>query len=486
MNDADPPSSRRRSSQPRRNGGYLENLVLGHFGVLLVFTSWAFGGQAPWVRQVIAVWGSVGVGLFLVACWSQARRSGERLHPAARCLWPLLLYDLVVGASCFNPSFREAVTGGEPSLVMGDPIAWLPSSARPLLTARELWQFNVIVLSCFNLNLVLHHRRRVRLALLILGGNAVALAIFGTFQKLTGASGLWFGLVHSPNPKFFSTFIYHNHWGAFTLLNAAACLGLLYHFARRGGQRDFWHSPVLLGALATLLLAATIPLSASRSSTVLMTGLLAGSLAHFLGRLIRRRREQRKSVAGPVAGIILAALLAVGAIAYLGRDVIAQRTRLTSEQLAHIAKEDTLNSRLTLYRDTWRMAAEKPWFGWGLETYAHVFRIFNTQRAVEAWVWIPFYAEAHNDWMQSLAEVGFVGTGLLALLALAPLMSVRWRQVESTLPRYLLSGDALVLLYAWLEFPFANPAVMLTFCATFYCAIRYATLDLRAQQEKLP
>src|SRR5258708_37788359 len=118
---------------------------------------------------------------------------------------------------------------------------------------------------------------------------------------------------------------------------------------------------------------------------------------------------------------------------------------LTSEQLAHTARADTLNSRLMLYRDTWRMAAAKLWFGWGLESYAHVFRIFNTQRAAELWVWIPFYAEAHNDWLQSLAEAGFVGTGLLALLVLVPLLSVPWRRVASVLPRYLLAGCALVL-----------------------------------------
>jgi len=66
------------------------------------------------------------------------------------------------------------------------------------------------------------------------------------------------------------------------------------------------------------------------------------------------------------------------------------------------------------------MAAQKPWFGWGLESYAHVFRIFNTQRTAESQWWVVFYAEAHNDWLQALAEVGFVGTGLLALLVLLP------------------------------------------------------------------
>jgi O-antigen ligase len=214
-----------------------------------------------------------------------------------------------------------------------------------------------------------------------------------------------------------------------------------------------------------------------------MTGLLVGAGIHLLTRLIRHRRRRHQSTLAPVAGIAIAALLALGAICFLGHDVIAQRTQLTSEQFASLAKEDTLNSRLTLYRDTWRMAAEKPWFGWGLDSYAHVFRIFNTQRAVELWVWIPFYAKAHNDWLQSLAEVGFIGTGLLALLVLLPLLSVRWSRVESSLPRYLLAGVALVLLYAWVEFPFANPAVLLTCCATFYCAIRYATLELRPAQD---
>ncbi|HEY0863726.1 MAG TPA: O-antigen ligase family protein [Lacunisphaera sp.] len=471
------------SSRPSRGASLLAKLVLFHFGSLLVFTTWAFGGQAPWVRQGIALWGTVGVGLFIAACWTRARSSGDTSWPALRYLWPLWLYDLLVVASCFNPGFKEVVQAGEPALVMGDPNPWLPTAARPLLAAKELWVFNVIVLSTFNLFLVLTRRSQVRTALFLMAANAVVLAVFGTFQKLAGAKGLWFGLVPSPNSRFFSTFIYHNHWGAFVVLSTAVCLGLLFHYLRRGGPRDVWHSPVLLGAVVTVLLAASVPLSASRSCTILIGLLLLGALTHFLLRLVRLRREQRAPVLLPVAGIVLAALLAVAAISWLGRASIAQRLQQTTAQLSPEARAATVQSRLTLYRDTWTMAAQKPWFGWGLESYAHVFRIYNTQRAAELWVWIPFYAEAHNDWLQSLAETGFVGTGLLVLLGLLPLLAISWRRVEAMLPRYLLAGCALVLLYAWVEFPFANPAVVLTFCASFYCALRYAALDLRAQAE---
>jgi len=471
-------------SSPHRGTSLLAKLVLGHFGSLLVFTTWAFGGQAPWVRQGIALWGAVGVGLFIAACWTRERSAGDRSWPALRYLWPLWLYDLLVIASCFNPGFKEVVLAGERSLVLGDPNPWLPTAARPLLAAKELWVFNVMVLSGFNLFLVLSRRSLVRAVLFIVAGNAVVLAVFGTFQKLAGAKGLWFGLVPSPNSRFFSTFIYHNHWGAFVVLSTAVCLGLLFHYLRRGGPRDVWHSPVLMGALVTLLLAASVPLSASRSCTVLIGLLLLGALLHFLLRLVRRRRDQRAPVLLPVAGIVLAAVLATAAITWLGRASIAQRLQQTTAQLSPEARAATVQSRLTLYRDTWTMAAQKPWFGWGLESYAHVFRIFNTQRAAELWVWIPFYAEAHNDWLQSLAETGFVGTGLLILLGLLPLRAIPWRRVESVLPRYLLAGCALILLYAWVEFPFANPAVVLTFCASFYCALRYAALDLRAQAEQ--
>jgi O-antigen ligase len=477
MSDADTS----RQSRRRPDFGWLEKAVVFHFGSLLVFTSWAFGGQAPWVREWIAAWGAVALPLLVLAGARRHRAPGVPAWPALRCLWPLWLYDVLVIASCFNPGFKETLLTGEHSLVMGDPVAWLPSAARPLLAWKELWQFNVIVLACFNLFLVLPGRRYVRGVLFLIAANAVALAVFGTFQKLVGAKGLWFGLVASPNIRFFSTFIYHNHWGAFTLLNTAVCLALLFHAYRRGGQRDLWHSPVFLGAVVTLLLAASVPLSASRSCTALIALFLLGGLVHFLSRLVRSRRETRTSAALPVAGIVLAVLLAAGGAGFLARNALGERLQQTSVQLAPDRREATFGSRLTLYRDTWRMAMAKPWFGWGLESYAHVFRIFNSQRTGDPVFRIPFYAEAHNDWLQSLAETGFIGTGLLALLVLLPLTAVPWRRVESVVPRYLLLGNALILLYAWVEFPFANPAVMLTFWAIFWCALRYARLELQSQ-----
>ena len=465
----------------------LEKIVLAHLLVLVVGISWAFGGQIGWARQALLVWGTVGIGIFVYASAQTGRDNRtEARRKALIHLWPLALFDIAAGLSCFNPSFQSFLSHGELYFKLSTPPhAWLPSSARPDLSWRELWQFNAIVLSCYNLVLVVRSRSSLRNFLLLVAANSVLLAIMGTFQKLLGATSPWFGLVQTRQNYFFSTFVYHNHWGAFTILVTGACIGLLFHFWKRGGYRDLWHSPVLAGAVATLLLTATIPLSGSRSCSLLLGLLLIGALVHAFAHLLQRRSTRREASTRSVVALGLTVLLALSAVIYLSQDVIAQRSRLTAEQLSRIRTEDSLNSRLTLYRDTWRTGMVKPWFGWGLETYGDVFRIYNSQRAVETWFGQPYYREAHSDWLQSFAESGVIGTLLLVLLGLAPLWPVRAHLFRSALPRYLLGGCALVLLYAWVEFPFANPAVMIAFWCCLYTAARYATLDLDRNSDQI-
>jgi O-antigen ligase len=137
----------------------------------------------------------------------------------------------------------------------------------------------------------------------------------------------------------------------------------------------------------------------------------------------------------------------------------------------------SIGGRATLYGDTWRMAQDKLWFGWGMASYPHVFTLYNTQKSVDK---LPvFYHDAHSDWLQAVAEHGLVGTALLALAGVLPLGSLRRRHFTSPLPAYLLGGCALVLLYAWIEFPFGNTAVVLAWWLCFFCGVHHARLQDR-------
>jgi O-antigen ligase len=451
----------------------LEILAAIHAGVVIVVASWALGGNIAWARPLLSILGSLGLVLTVAAVVSRLRSERASLRPL-HLLWPLLGYNALVLLSTLQPSFRAGIIYDAEVLVPVASLTSWPSTARPAETLRQLWLFNALFLPAFNLFLCVRTRRTLRTLLLVLAGNALALAIFGSVQKLTGASGLFFGAVASPNRTFFASFIYHNHWGAFLLLMLAASLGLVFHHALRPGARDFWHSPAFLGLVGSLLLAATAPLSTSRSSSVLCALLLGIALLDGLRRLLRRRSRENRSHLAPVFALVVAGLLAACAIFDLARPIIAARTADTREQLAVMRAQGGIGSRATLYADTWRMAADRPWFGWGLGSYPPVFQRYNSQRSVDG---LPmFYVDAHSDWLQSLAETGFTGTSLLGLLVLLPLATTL-RHRPGPLPAYLIAGCGLVLLYAWIEFPFGCPAVIAVFWVTLFSAARIAQLD---------
>ena len=452
----------------------LEWAVLAHLAVFVVGMTWAFGGGAEWLRSTLAGWGSLGFLVTLTAV--QDRRAWREgwMKPLG-WLWPLGAFNALVLVSLLHPSLREIKFDTEVLLAKGEGSPWIPSSTRLADVLPGLWLFDAIWISCLNLALVLHQRRAIRALLIVAASNALVLAIFGTVQKLARSDGLFFNLVPSPQKYFFSTFIYHNHWGAFTILMTSLSLALAWHYARRHQSRDVYHSPVFGGLVVILLLAATVPLSGSRSSTVLIALLLGGAFAHWLSRLIRQRRRSHTPVAFPVAGALVAIGLGLAGVLYVARDTIEVRVALTRSQVDHMRAAGTVGSRVALYHDTWRMAAARPLFGWGMGSYPQVFRFFNTQYAPDIKT-TRFYRDAHSDWLQSLAEHGFVGTALLALCGLVPLLGLRGRHLARPLPAYLLAGCALVLLYAWVEFPFGNIAVVLLWWLGFFSAVHYARL----------
>lgn len=453
----------------------IEWITLLHVGTLAVGTTWAFGGQADWVRTPIASWASLSG---LITASALRNRNGWRHGLLQPLVWlsPLAAFNLITLVACLNPSLREVTVEGERLLALAGSRPWWPSTARPARALETLWLFDAIWLSAFNLVLVVRRRRALRGLLLVLVANALVLAVFGTVQELSHATGLYFDAVVTRQPRFFASFVYHNHWSAFVLLMAAAGIGLTWHYVRHVRSRDLLHSPIPAGLAALLLLVATLPLSGSRSGTLLALALCTAVIGHLVWRVLERRRSYRESVALPVAGIGLALALLVSGAWFVGADTIRARIAKSREQLDEMREIGGLGDRALLYRNTWRMALDKPWFGWGMASYPHVFLRFYNTRESKADRLPVFYNDAHNDWLQSLAEHGFLGTILLALCAILPLRNVCRDSSIGTLSGYLLAGCLLILFYATLEFPFGNLAVVLYWWLLFFCAIQLVRL----------
>jgi O-antigen ligase/polysaccharide polymerase Wzy-like membrane protein len=451
----------------------LELVVAAHAAIFIIGVSWAFGGNADWVRTPISLWGSLGI--LLSVCIIAGRGSRARIG-AGTLSWalPVVALNGLVLASCLRPGFRDLVYGKEVFLMPLWVPWWTPSAARPELALRSLWLFDGIYFSCLNIALAVRRRHVIRIILATAVGNALALSIFGTVQKLVGSTGIYFGSVKSPQDYFFASFVYDNHWGAFIILMMGACIGLVLRYARGIKGDGFFHGPAMAGIVAAALIGVTVPLSGARACTLLLGAMGILALAKGAPTVSRSLRMSGVAPAGAYAGIALAVILASWGAWTIAGDVVNSRVSKAREQIAAAWAKGGLGARSILYHDTWRMARARPLFGWGMGSYPSVFALYNTQ--VPTGDRIPVvYHDAHSDWLQSVSEVGFLGTVLLGATAAIPAWSVRRRR-GSPIAYFPLAGCALVAAYAWVEFPFGNVAVVLAWWLCFFCSIQYIRL----------
>lgn len=433
--------------------------------LLLLFVTWGYSGASDRVRDVY---------LFLAAAYVLSAfvvmPSGDR-RLSIRVLWPLGAFSLFVILSMVNPSFQVAEIRGQNVLILGGEIAWLPSAAIPHLAFRALVLQLATVLCAWCVMRCVRTAFALEMGFLLVGLNGAMVAVWGGFQKLAVSVDAWDRWANFPNPRFFGPFVYANHWAAFGVLCAGALLTWLAACGRSQGARGaVWRRLVPSAIVAAILIISGILLSGSRSGIVLLVLLAAFGWSDW--RTFERSNSPRPTVRRLWQ---LAAVLAVVWFFAVAAPELAERWRLTLSQVSEARTSEHPNSRFVLYRDTFRMADEKPWFGWGMGSYAHVFRRFNSQHAKDV-PGQPFYAEAHSDWLQTIAETGL--TGLVCWLALGWGLLRAARNCARQCPpvRPLLAAVCLVVAYALVEFPFTNLAVVFLLWALVFAIVRYGEL----------
>lgn len=461
-------------SPPNSSTIGFEEIVAAHLAIFMVGVSWAFGGNSDWVRTPISIWGSVGMALTAAIALSHTLRRRTISGTFAWCV-PILAVNAIVLLSVLTPGMKSLTFGNNVYLMPIRTPWWAPSAARKDIAVRALWLFDGIYFSSYNIVLYATRRRTIRALLVVFVANALALSIFGTIQKLTGSTGIYFGSVKSPQDYFFASFVYDNHWGAFIILVMGACVGLTLRYLRSSDGRRLFHGPALSMLVAAFLIGLSVPLSGSRACTLMLGILAIVAIAKSVPALTRSLGLAGIGPAGVKVGIALAILLAGWGAWLVAGDVINSRAAKAKEQITAAWAQGGLGARAILYHDTWRMAQVRPIFGWGMGSFPTVFSFFNTQ--VPRGDHIPVvYHDAHSDWLQSLAETGFVGTILLGTAVVLPALAVRAKRLTA-IPYFLLLGNLLIAVYAWIEFPFGNVAVVLAWWLCFFGATQYVRLS---------
>ena len=437
-------------------------IVAGLLSFSVVYASWAEGGYGDTVRPILT-WSMLATGISLP--WVRKTISNIWLP------WGILSGILLV--ALHNPTY-DLVLAGRPTGPDGDihqfsealrPLQsspWLPGTMEPPVS-KPVTYFNLALLICF-LSFMLGVNRKfllysVALTVAINGG---ALAIAGIYFD-SNSNGLLLNRYEPINDRFFSSFRYNNHWVANAILSG----GCAIYFILSLKLHQYVRYPTILMALGILVYAGSI--SKSRSFLVLCL-LLLGML--FFRLFIRSHSAKFNIRTALNAALLL--VVAATALYFVGGKVYSDRKTSFTQQISKI-REGQLPHRALLARDTAKLVAAKPLWGWGMGCFSTAFPLVAGGEFDENTVNYktgPLRPQfAHNDWLQYWAEIGTPAMLCLLTPPVMLLLSARKTAIDSTqlccLGAYLTVG-----VFAVWDFPLSNPANQVLFAATFALGIK--------------
>lgn len=424
--------------------------------VAICATTWMLAGRADAAPYIYFPLCGLSV---VVSCWL-ARR--ERFPINYRGFLPLLLLGSVTAASLLNISFMPLPEN--PSVLITRPgwIAWLPGTIDRSETLRAAVPWISALMLAGAIRQANFGPRAVRLLWAALLIHGLVVSGVGAYFFFTDPNSI-LGLFRDPYGYHFASFVYRNHWAAYVVLLVAVALGFSFSALRHWSRRRIGLDAILPGLVVALLLAITLPMPGTRSGMV-MVALLFSSAAFFLLRRIARINDMPISRRWSLLLLIAGFLASVGFVGVsLNRQTLQKHWNRTVQEAQGLT-QGAASIRMNFTKDTLRIAWERPVWGWGLGSFARVFRSYHGDYLRDEYGRPKArLLRAHNDWAQIWAEAGIVG-----LMVLVVPVIMRLRDICSDgrpLFRWAAFGLILLLLYGWVDFPFHNPAVLFLWVA---------------------
>lgn len=386
-----------------------------------------------------------------IAILALAGFAALQVLPLPRFLVRLLSPAAEAFRARFSPGFSSA--------------GWATFSLAPGQTLRAALELAAYIALGWLVVRTVNHGFRIRRLILVLTSVGVFEALYGMYELTTKTPRILFYKKPFHPEAVTGTFVNGSHMAGYLEMVIPLTIGLLLSrvdfFALGGsGLRDKlalmgtrgWLENIGL-VLAVVVMSLGVMLSRSRSGAFVLvfSFLLMFELVTFhFGRGLRRAWV-RNALLGLFGLVTLVAL-------YVGIGATIQK----------FALENLLQeNRPVFWQNTLGIVADFPLIGTGLGTFASVYPAYEAAGGPEL-----FLAHAHNDYLEFLSELGFVGFGLLLGIVLFILVTgfLVWRTRRNARVKALALGGlvslAAILLHSLTDFNLHIPANAMLFAVT--------------------
>jgi O-antigen ligase len=242
---------------------------------------------------------------------------------------------------------------------------------------------------CFLASQMLTRGSQARRLTMMFSGYGAALASFALLQGISSNGRLYWLRQPRMGGWIYGPYVNHNHYAG--LMEMLIPIPLVLSLTRLASARAR-----NLAATAAAIMVGTVFLSGSRG------GMFAVVIELLILAVIltQQRRGWRTAM-----GLGAFASIVAGLLIWIGGGNLTQRIGTLGPAHTEIAGE----VRTHIDRDASRMFLKKPMLGWGLGTFPVVYPRFRT-------FYTNFFVnEAHNDYLQLLAETGLLGFATMVL-----------------------------------------------------------------------
>jgi O-antigen ligase len=386
-------------------------LLYGTFG-LLMFGPLAFGAVESWSIFVVEA-GAV----ILALLWLAKQYLDEEIA----ILWNPLF--LPMGAFGLLIAFQ---------LLLG-------SSAYRHDTVSGAMLYCAYGLLCFLATQTLQRTSQARKIAIILAVYGIAVASFALLQGISPNGKLYWLREPRLGGWIYGPYVNHNHYaGLMELLVPIPLIISLSHFTQERER--------IAAGVGAAIMVGTIFLSGSRGGMIAILVELA-----VLGIVMFRKKTKLRIA----IGVATFAIVLAGLLTWLGGKELTTRVSSISTEAR---SELSGGMRLSIDRDALHMFRERPMLGWGLGSFPTVypqFRSFYTNF---------FVNEAHNDYLQLLAEMGLPGFAIMVWFLVVIYRRARQKvgnwssNVSSAVTLACTLGLAGILVHSFFDFNLQIPA----------------------------
>ncbi len=406
--------------------------------ITLISTTIAFGAvdHIVWVPLLTFT-------LLILVLWAlDGVRSGAIAFNANTLLLPLGGL-IVIGVVQLLPLFSNGLPDG----LIQDP-SRASISLDPYATRLFLIRL-VVYLVFFAASLTfLNTKARIKSMVVLIIGFGAVMAIFAILQRLSAVEGIY-GLRPTPGAVSFGPFVNQHHFAAFMEMTGGVAFGFMF-------AGDIKRDKRILLVFSAVVMGIAVVMTSSRGGFIgFVSALVFAQLAHFLIRPstglgkdgTERGRRRFLAAAGSVALMIVI----FGSVIFLGADSAMVRW-------FGLGGGDVSNGRGHFWAIALQIFLHHPILGAGLDAFGNAFPKYDD------WTGVYRVEQAHNDYLQTLADAGIAGLACVAAyiyllvrqgLAVVVTTSGSFRRASSI---GALAGCFGIVIHSFFDFPLRTPS----------------------------